>query len=188
MGTLFILWKRANSTLDKENGLWHDYGQADCLLSMAQLLFVSKRASQNEQRQSLTFCCRRWWIVYYPFTLLVFDAAKLSRSDFSSLSSHLPFSLSALLPSWHLSFLHPSPSSNSKPSLNCILASFLFLSICWNVFMYYVSNVDIYNVVNKVLSQSLNRNKQIGQCLYLISIISDYFWTEKRKHCTVWTY
>lgn len=54
--------------------------------------------------------------------------------------------------------------------------------------MYYVSNVDIYNVVNKVLSQSLNRNKQIGQCLYLISIISDYFWTEERKHCTVSTY
>lgn len=47
-----------------------------------------------------------------------------------SLPSHLPFSLSALLPSWHLSFLHPSPSSNSKPSLNCILAPFLFLSIC----------------------------------------------------------
>ena len=35
---------------------------------------------------------------------VVLDSAELSGSDFSSFPSHLPFSASALLPSWHLSF------------------------------------------------------------------------------------
>lgn len=37
--------------------------------------------------------------------------------------------------------------------------------------MYYVSNVDIYNGVNKVLSQNLNVNKQLGQHLPLSSVL-----------------
>lgn len=37
--------------------------------------------------------------------------------------------------------------------------------------MYYVSNVDIYNGVNKVWSQSLNGNKQFGQHLLLSSVL-----------------
>lgn len=49
--------------------------------------------------------------------------------------------------------------------------------------MYYVSSVDIYNGVSKVLSQSLNGNEQFEQHLPLTRIIFRLF-SDSRKHCT----